>query len=100
MLVAIPSTTELAAAATTISRILFTRSGQIYGQGAAINGVAIEGFRGFLGLFRCAHGDETEAAWTAAHAIRHQIGLRHGAMGCEHILQVVFRGIEGKISHK
>ena len=36
---------------------------------------AVQGGDGFLRFFRRAHGDETETARTAAHAVHHQVGF-------------------------
>src|SRR5208282_3665274 len=81
-------------------RTLFAGLGGIDGEGAAVNGLAVEGGGGFLGLLGGAHGDEGEPAGTAGGPVHHQVGFQDGAMGGEGVLQVVFCGVEGKVSDK
>jgi len=76
------------------------RLGLINGQIATVQVRAVEGVDGFLSLVRRAHGDETEAAGPASLAIRHEIGLKDGAVGREGVLQRVFGGFEGKIPNE
>jgi hypothetical protein len=99
-LVAALSATVLAALATAAGRALFSRSSDIDGKGAPVNGFASHGLDGFLRLFGRAHGDETEPARTAGGPVHYQVGFNDGAVGCERILQIVFGGVEGKISDK
>ena len=47
-----------------------------------------------------AHGHETKAAGAVGHAIHHQVGFGDRAVRRKGVLQVVFGGIEGKISYK
>src|ERR1700690_983209 len=89
--------TATAAAAT---RTLFARAGNVDRQGAAIQLRAVQRGNGLLRLFRRAHGDEAEASGTAADAVHHQVGFRDRAVRREGVLQVVFRGVEGKIPYK
>src|SRR5258706_4410585 len=90
-------TTTAAAAA---GRAFFTRLGDVDREGAAIQLRAVQGGNGFLRFFSRAHGDETETARTAAHAVHHQVRFPDRAVRREGVLQVVFSGIEGKISDK
>ena len=52
------------------------------------------------GFLRLTHGDECEAAGAAGHAIHHQVGFNDRAMGGKRVLEIVFGGVEGKISYK
>src|SRR5665213_2714043 len=63
------------ATAATAGRAFFTRLGNVDRQSAAIQLRAVQGGNGFLRFFRRAHGDETETARTAAHAVHHQVGF-------------------------
>ena len=81
-------------------RALFARTRDVDREGATVNGFAVHGLDGLGGLFGRAHGDETETARTAGRPVHHQIGFEDRAVGCECILQVIFCGIEGKISNK
>jgi len=100
-LVAALSATVLAALATTTARrALFARSGDIDRNGAPVNRFAAHGLDGFRGLFGRAHSDETEPARTTGGPIHYEVGFNDGAVGCEGILQIVFGGVEGKISDK
>src|SRR5471032_1151332 len=86
--------------AATAGRTFFTRLANIDGEGEAIQLRAVQGGDGFLSFFRRAHGDETETTRTAAHAVHHQVGFRDRSVRRKGVVQVVFSGIEGKISHK
>ncbi len=86
--------------ATAATRTLFARPGDIHGEGAPIQGMAIHRLNGLLRLLCCAHGDEAESARTARRTIHHQVCLRDRAVRGERVLQVVFGGIEGNISNK
>src|SRR6266446_8002867 len=76
------------------------RLGDVDRQSAAIHLFAIEGCDGLLRLFGGAHGHEAEPAGTLGRAIHHQVGFSDRAMRGERVLQVVFGGIEGKVSNK
>jgi len=95
--VAILATVLRAAAAT---RTLFARPGDIHGERASIDGFAIHRLNGLLRLLGCAHGDEAESARTARRPVHHQVCFRDRAVCGERVLQIVFGGIEGKISNK
>ena len=51
-------------------------------------------------LLRVAHGHESEPARAAGHAVHHQVGFNDRAVRGKRVLQVVFGGVEGKISDK
>ena len=87
-------------AASTVTRTFFPRPGDIHGEGASIEGFAIHGLNGLLRLLGCAHGDKTEAARAASAPVHHQVCFRNRAVRGKRVLQVVFGGIEGKISNK
>ena len=79
---------------------LFARPGDIDGQSAAVNLLAVERADRRLRFIGRAHSDETETARTTSGAIRHQIGFEHGPMGRKRVLKIILGGIEGKISNK
>jgi hypothetical protein len=95
-------TTRAAATAATAAatRAIFARACDVHRQGASVDFFAVERFDGFLGLFGCAHCDEAKTTRTSAHAIHHQVGLHDRAVRREGVVQIVFRGVEGKISYK
>jgi hypothetical protein len=62
--------------------------------------LAIQCVNGLLGFFGGAHGDETKSPGTAAHAVHHQVGFHDRAVRGERVRQIVFGGVEGKISDK
>jgi hypothetical protein len=103
-LIAASSTTatELPAtsATATATGAFFTGLGHVDCQRAPIDGMAIERLGGLLRLFGRPHGYKTETAWAAGRPVRHKVCLGNSAVRCEQILQVIFGGIEGKISHK
>jgi hypothetical protein len=78
----------------------FTRAGNVDRQIPSVESGAVHRLDGLLGFFRTAHGDETEPAWTSAHAVDHQVGFHDRAMGRKGVLQVIFSSVEGKISYK
>jgi hypothetical protein len=89
------TTTTTASAGTVFAWTRF-----INGQCAAINGFAVQsagcGIRAFFGF----HGDKCEAARAAGEFVHDHIHFKDVAVWGEHILKLVFRGVEGKISHK
>ncbi len=107
LLIAFTTTTTAAAAtvftttaAAAAGGAFFTGLGNVNRKGAAIQLRTVQGGNGFLRFFGCAHGDETETTRTAAHAVHHQVGFRDRSVRCKSVVQVVFSGIEGKISNK
>src|SRR5688572_3972484 len=84
----------------TTARALFTGFGNVDGEGATIHFLAVHGCDGFLRLFGGTHGDETKATRTAGFTVHHQVGFGDRAMRSECVIQVVFGGVEGKVSHK
>src|ERR1043166_6309478 len=90
--------TTAAGATATPASALFARFGDVDRQGATVDSFAIERVHGGGRLFLGAHGDEAEAARTAAFAIHHQIGFQYSAVSGKGILEIVFGCVEGKIS--
>jgi hypothetical protein len=62
-------------------------------------GLAMEGVDGALAFFAGAHGDKAEAARALGLTIEDQGGVGDGAVLGEKIAQVLFSGLEGKISY-
>jgi hypothetical protein len=87
-------------AAATAAGAFFTRASNVNREGASIQLLAVHGINGFLRFFRRTHGDECEAARAAAHPVHHQVGFNDRAVRSECVLEVVFGGVEGKISNK
>jgi hypothetical protein len=100
------STTTTATAASAVlgttgaGSALFTRAGDVHGQGAAVNGLAVQRGNGVRRFLVRAHGDESKPAGTASGTVHHQIGFDDSAMCGKGVLQVVFGGFAGKISYK
>ena len=94
------ATTTAAATATAARRTLFARLGNVDSDCTAVDLAAVEGLNGLLSFLGGAHGDETESAGTTAHAVHHQVGFHDSAVCRKGVLQVVFSGVEGKISNK
>src|ERR1051325_7179981 len=91
---------EFATTAAAAARTFFTRARDVDSERAAVELLAVHGIDGLLRFLRRAHGHESEAARAAAHAIHHQVGFHDCAVRGERVLQVVFGGVEGKISNK
>ena len=102
-LVAIATTAATATTAitttATAARAFFARLGHVNSEGAAIHFLAVQGLDGFVGFLGGPHGDKTKTARTAGFPVHHQVGFGDRAMLGERVIQVVFGGIEGKVSH-
>ncbi len=96
----VPASGATTTAAAAALRPILTRPGDVDGDVASVDGFAVQGVDRPLSFLRCGHGDKAKAARTAAHAVDHEIGFDDRAVGGKGVLKVVFRGVEGKISHK
>ena len=94
------SAAELATTASASARTLLARASDVDGERPAVQLRAIQGVDGLLGLFGRAHGDESEPTRFARHAVHHQVGLDDRPVRREGVLEIVFGGVEGKISNK
>jgi hypothetical protein len=95
------TTTATATVLTTSARrAFFPGLRYVDGYAAATQIRAIHSGDGFLRFFACAHGDEGEAAWPIGHPVHHQIRLGYSAVNGKGVIEIVFRGVEGKISYK
>ena len=61
--------------------------------------LAMERVDGLLAFIGAAHGDEAEAAGAVGFAVHDQGGVRHFAVLGKKLVQVLFGGLEGKISY-
>jgi hypothetical protein len=96
-----PRTTITTASATTwATGTLFLGTGNINRQCAVIQLGTVHGLDGLLSFFRGGHGHKCETAGTARHAIHHQIGFQHRAVGGKGLLKIVFSSVEGNIPYK
>jgi hypothetical protein len=59
----------------------------------------VQGFDGLLAFFSGAHGDETEAAGAVGFTIHDEVGFGDRAVFGKKGVQVLFGGLEGKISY-
>src|ERR1041385_2012897 len=103
------TTTSAAAAATAVATsattatatgTFFARPSFIDGQIATVDVFAMQGLDSLVGIFFGFHGHEREAARASAHFVHDQIDVSDRAMCCKQVLQIIFSGVEGKISHK
>jgi hypothetical protein len=86
------------AAAATAAAALFARACFIYGEVAAVHILAAQlGNRG-LRAFRRGHGNKREPARASRCAVGYDIHFRDRAGGREKVLEIQFRGVEGKVS--
>src|SRR5580698_7522480 len=81
-------------------RTFFTGTGDIDGDCAAIQFLAVHGGNGFLRFFIRAHGDESESAGAIGRAVHHQIGFGDRSVSSKRVVQVVFGGLKGKIPNE
>ena len=94
--------TAAAAAATGVfatGTARFHGFGFVDGQVTSVMVLAMKGVDGALAFFGAAHGDKTEAAGAAGFPIHDQVGFSDGAVLSEKLVQVLFGGLEGKISY-
>ncbi len=109
-LVAATTATTAAAAAvfpttttttTTAARgAFFAGLGNVDGERASVHVFAVEGLDGSVRFLSRTHGNETKSTGTAGFAVHHQVGFSDRAVRSECVAQVVFSGIEGKVSYK
>ena len=72
----------------------------VHGQVATVQRAAVEGIDGGLGFLGRSHGDESKPARPTGGAVGHEVGFDDGAVGRKGVLQIVFGGIEGKVSYE
>ena len=93
------ATVTPAAAATTTGTAVFTRPGLIHGQTATADLFPACAFDCGGAFGGAAHRDKGESAGLAGRMICHQSNIRRGAELVEKILEVVFGGIERKVTY-
>jgi hypothetical protein len=95
-----PATAAIAAATTTATRrTWFARTRFVHGQGPTFNGLAIELGDRLLRIAFARHRDEREAARFTGELVLHQRDFLDWADAGKHVLEIGFRGVEGKISY-
>ena len=97
---ATPAAAVTPATATTRTRTIFTRTGFIDRQRAAIEVFAVQSLNRRLGAFFGFHGDKREAARASAEFVLDEIHFDDRAMCGEKVLKLVLGSVEGKVSHK
>ena len=65
----------------------------------SVNGLAAEGINRGLSVLGAAHGDESKATRALGFTIHDQVRLNNGAVLGEKFGQVLFGGLEGKVSY-
>ena len=78
----------------------FSRSRFVDREGATVEVFAMQRLDCGVSAFFGFHGDESETARPAAEPIHYHIHLQDGAVLGEHVLELVFGGVERKISYK
>src|SRR5204862_507307 len=89
-----------ASAASAGAGTLIARAGFIDGERAPVKILAVQGLDCSVRCFLGFHGDKGEAARAPAEFVGDDINLDHVAVGGEHVLELVFGSVEGKISYK
>src|SRR5690349_3781237 len=92
------STTAIATTAPAAATALFARTGFIDLDLTTVQRLAGKAADGGLGAFIGRHRYKCESPGTAAHAVGDQINFGHRPKFFEEVLQIVFCGVEGKIS--
>jgi hypothetical protein len=77
--------------------LLFAWPRFVHGQIAALEAAARQSADRGLGAFRRGHGDESEAARSATHAVHDEIDLGHRPELGKEVLQIVFRRVKGQV---
>lgn len=96
--VAAPATTTKTA--TAAGRPLLARTGDVHGQGSAVQFLAVEQFNRLLGFFGTAELYKCEAAGTARELVEHQVDVDHHARGAEVVLEIAFEGLKRQVSYE
>jgi hypothetical protein len=92
--------TASAAAAVTGAAALFARARFGHGNIPSTHIATAEAGNGCLSGFRRIHGHECKSAGATRHAIRDDVDFGYVTELLERVLQIVFGGLKGKISHK
>lgn len=99
------ATTTVATAATTTAEAagtrgaLFTRTGDVHREGAALDLVPVELLDGLLGLVATAHRHEGKTARTAGELVEDDLDDTDGANLAEQGFKILRGAGEGKVSH-
>src|SRR5262245_7412122 len=104
LLVTTPAPTTAAAAAVTTTAAPAAAAfglgaGLVDCQRAAVLFFAVEGRDRRLGFLVAAHLDEAEAFGTAGVAVHDHLRRLHGAVSCEHLLQITIVDTVGQVAH-
>jgi len=90
----------IATATTTATwRTWFARTRFVHSQGPAFDGLAIEFGDRLLRIAFARHRDEREAPRLTGELVLHQRDFLDWADAGKHVLEIGFRGVEGKISY-
>jgi hypothetical protein len=98
-LVAIASAITAAGATAAAARTGFHRLGFVDRQVTAVVVLAMEFLDGALAFLGAAHGHETEAARAVCFTIHDEVGFFDSSALREKLVEVLFGGLEGKISY-
>jgi hypothetical protein len=98
--IASAAATELTTTTAVATGALFARAGDVDGERATIQLLSVQTIDRLLGFLGRTHGHETKPARAIGGAIHHQIRFGDRAERGERVLQIVFGGVEGKISDK
>lgn len=79
---------------------LLARTGDVHGQGSAVQFLAVEQFNRLLGFFGTAELYKCEAAGTARELVEHQVDVDHHARGAEVVLEIAFEGLKRQVSYE
>ena len=91
------STTGTTAAAATAAS--FHRLGFVDRQVTTVVVLAVKSVDGALAFFGAAHGDKSETAGAVRFAIHDQVGFSDSTVLGKKLAEVLFGGLEGKISY-
>jgi hypothetical protein len=88
-----------AAATTTAGTAIFAGAGFVDGEVTAAKGFAVGGFDRGGAFSGAAHGDKGKTAGAAGGVIGHESDIGASAVLAKEVFEVVFGGVEGKISY-
>jgi hypothetical protein len=93
------ATIAISARAAGTGRTIFARTRFVHRQIAAVEILVMQSMHRGRAFRRTAHGHEAKAASPTGVPICYEVRLHNSAVRCECVLQIVFGGIEGKISN-
>jgi hypothetical protein len=89
-----------ATTATFTGRTVLAGPGDVHGQGASPEVLALEHFHGALGFLRGREFDEGKSAGPTRELVEHEVDVQHYPSGREVVLDVALHRLVGQVAHE